>query len=70
MRSRADRRHIRNDALPWQAWCGRRWRGSSGGRVASDTDPPLVKNDETGTAHWATCALCLSRWRRWRLVAR
>lgn len=66
MRSRAGRRHIRCEIYTWQALCGQRWPGANGGRVASSLDiyPPLVKNDETGTAHFATCARCLLRWRQ------
>lgn len=34
-----------------------------GGRVASDTTPPVV-TDEVGSANAVTCRMCLRVWRR------
>jgi hypothetical protein len=61
--------HIHDEAFPSRALCGITWTGPiRGGRVASDTTPPVVV-DEAGSANAATCRTCLSVWRR-RLAGR
>lgn len=66
----APRIHIQNPDHLTIALCGRRWsRVSRGGRIASDTEPPVVKDDESGSCDVATCDVCLAKWRRLRTPA-
>jgi hypothetical protein len=56
--------HVRDETFPSRALCGRDWRPDvRGGRIASSTSPPVVVNDETGSANALTCAVCWARWR-------
>jgi len=51
--------HIRDTQFPSRSICGRHWHESRGGRVASDTEPPIVKDEETGSVNPATCRKCV-----------
>jgi hypothetical protein len=56
--------HIQDDRFLTRSLCGVAWtRVVDGGRIASDTDPPVVV-DEAGSAAAATCRTCLAVWRR------
>lgn len=46
------------------ALCGLLWIDARGGRVASSTSPPVIVNEETGSANVLTCRKC---WELWRL---
>jgi hypothetical protein len=62
--------HIRSETYPERALCGASWAthhgGLRGGRIASDTSPPVVSDDERGSANAVTCRTCLAVWRRMR----
>lgn len=61
--------HIQDPTFKNRALCGQPWaRVKSGGRVASDTDPPAVFNEETGSVNPATCQQCCLALRRSKLV--
>lgn len=62
--TRDPRIHVRDEQRPTRALCGRPWSVTSkGGRVASSTSPPVIVNDETGSANALTCQQCWSIWR-------
>ena len=60
--------HIQDERFPSRALCGITWLALRGGRIASDTSPPVVV-DEAGSANVATCKTCLAMWQR-RLAGR
>lgn len=51
--------HIRDPKFPSRALCGRPWHEAKGGRVASDTEPPVVIDEETGSVNPASCRKCI-----------
>jgi hypothetical protein len=57
--------HIQHARFTDQTFCGKPWTGSRGGRLASDTSPPVVYDDEAGSTNVATCAACILQLRRW-----
>ncbi len=64
--------HIHDERFLTRALCGTPWSSvEQGGRVASDTDPPVIVDEtgEKGSAKAATCVTCLAVWRRRRLKA-
>lgn len=60
--------HIQDQRFPTRALCGRPWELARGGRIASDTTPPVVV-DERGSVNPANCVTCLDVYRK-RLKAR
>ena len=56
--------HIQDPKFPNRALCGRDWAASIGGRAASDTNPPVVIDDETGSVNPANCLQCVLTYRR------
>lgn len=69
MSPRKPRVHIQNPRFQTVTLCGQPWELSKGGRVASDTTPPAVIDEESGSVNAATCSTCLLQWRRRRSVA-
>jgi hypothetical protein len=63
-RSRNRRIHVRDQAYPARALCGREWIDARGGDVASDTCPPVVRDDESGSVNLANCRVCIDVLRR------
>jgi hypothetical protein len=52
--------HIRDERFPSRAICGKAWSVSvRGGRVASDTTPPVVFDEERKSVNPASCSKCL-----------
>lgn len=63
--------HIRDEQFLSRALCGQPWRGAErAGRPCSDSDPPYVTNDETGSTQQATCLKCCELYRAKMLAPR
>lgn len=56
--------HIQDQQFPTRALCGLTWERARGGRLASDTSPPVVFDEESGSVNAATCGQCLLALRR------
>lgn len=54
--------HIQSERFPSRSLCGMAWP-VRGGRVASDTKPPVVI-DERGSVNPASCRTCITVFRR------
>jgi hypothetical protein len=54
--------HIQSQSCPSQTLCGTAWP-VRGGRVASDTSPPVVI-DERGSVNPANCLTCIAVYQR------
>ena len=55
--------HIQDEQFTLRSLCGHDWNRVRGGRVASDTEPPVV-TDDAGSVNAVTCRTCLAVWRR------
>ena len=62
--------HIQNERFKTLSLCGLAWSKAKGGRVASDTTPPVVFDEESGSVNQATCHQCLLQLRRRQGVAK
>lgn len=58
---RPDLVHIQDERFEVRTLCGKPWRQAKGGRVASNTDPPVVTN-ERGSVYPLSCKACLLIW--------
>ncbi len=56
--------HVQDSRYKTRALCGLEWDRAHGGRVASDTTPPVVCDDESGSVNPATCQQCILAYRR------
>lgn len=59
--------HIQDQIFKTRSLCGRAWVKIKGGEPRSDTDPPAVFNEETGSVNAATCQQCCLVLRRSKL---
>jgi hypothetical protein len=58
--SYAPKVHIRDERFPSRAICGMTWSAPiRGGRIASDTSPPVVFDEERKSVNPASCVKCL-----------
>jgi hypothetical protein len=63
--------HIRDEQFLSRSLCGQPWRGArSAGRPCSDSDPPYVTNDESGSVSQTTCLKCIELYRAKMLAPR
>jgi hypothetical protein len=60
--------HIQNERFPTLSLCGLAWSKARGGVPASDTTPPVVRDQESGSVNAATCQQCVLQWRRRQLA--
>jgi hypothetical protein len=56
--------HLQDPKFQDRAMCGREWRLCKGGREASDTTPPVVIDEESGSVNAVDCQQCLLALRR------
>ncbi len=56
--------HIQDQQFKMRALCGLAWDRARGGRAASDTEPPIVHDEESGSVNPATCFQCVLAYRR------
>jgi hypothetical protein len=57
--------HIQHTKFTDQTFCGKPWKGSRGGRLASSVDLLVVFDEETSSTNQANCAQCILQLRRW-----
>lgn len=58
--------HIQDPRFSSLSLCKQPWDASRGGVPKSDTDPPVVRDEESGSVSAVTCERCLLLWRRSR----
>ncbi len=62
MANPAPKIHIRSTRWTSLTLCGLKWEGRVSGRIASDTTPPAVVDDDSGSVYPATCVSCLTKY--------
>jgi hypothetical protein len=50
--------HVQDPIFKNRSLCGKKWANVKGGVPRSDTDPPAVFNEESGSVSAATCKQC------------
>lgn len=64
MTSKKPKVHIQEPVHKRLSLCGQPWARVKGGVVRSDTDPPAVFDEESGSVNAATCHVCVLTLRR------
>lgn len=56
--------HVQSEQFLTTTLCAKEMNKVRGGRVCSDTDPPYVKDERTGSVDQATCLVCIAKWQK------